>query len=82
MTRATGRMLTTVERLELAQCLLVRRLGCGCEVGLYQTMAGHVLTVVDNPDDDCPDRGHQADFVIVTREFQEPARTAAHGEAA
>ncbi len=72
MTRARGRMLTAVERLELARCLLVRVLGCGCEVGLYQTMDGRVLAVVENPADDCPDRGHQADFVITDHEAQSP----------
>jgi hypothetical protein len=57
-------MLTTVERRELARCLLVYRLACGCEVAVYQTVGGGVLTVVDDPDDECPDRGHQADFVL------------------
>lgn len=64
MTRTNGRMLTMVERLELAQRLLVRRLACGCQVGIYRTLTERVLTIVDDPDDDCPDRGHQADFVI------------------
>ena len=82
MRRATGRMLTTVERLEMAQCLLVRRLPCGCEVGRYQTLSGRVLTVVDNPDDDCADRGHQADFVIAVQDEPSNAAAPSHGEAA
>ena len=40
MTRATGRMLTMVERAQLVHCQLVRRLACGCEVALYTTAAG------------------------------------------
>jgi hypothetical protein len=82
MRRATGRMLTTVERLEMAQCLLVRQLPCGCEVGLYQTLSGRLLTVVDNPDDDCADRGHQADVVIAVEDADRGAATPSHGEAA
>ena len=64
MTRATGRMLTMVERTQLVHRQLVRQLACGCDVGLYSTAAGRVVTVVENPEDSCPDRGHQADFVI------------------
>lgn len=83
MTRAArGRMLTAVERLELVRCLLERRLDCGCAVGLYQTLAGGVLAIVDNPDDDCPDRGHQADFVIAADVAPGDLSTPTHGEAA
>lgn len=84
MTRARGRMLTTVERIELVECVLVRRLGCGCQVGLYRTMSGRALTIVDTPDDDCPDRGHQADFVIEARDMgmRADAMSPSHGEAA
>ena len=64
MTRATGRMLTMVERTQLVHCQQVRRLACGCEAGLYTTAARRVLTVVEDPEDSCPNRGHQADFVI------------------
>lgn len=82
MTRATGRMLTTVERLEIVQCLLARRLPCGCVAGLYQTVTGRVLTVVDEPDDACADRGHQADFVIAAHEPRAIETTPTRGEAA
>ena len=81
MTRARGRMLTAVERLELAQRLLMWRLSCGCEVGLHQTLTGRVLTIVDNPDDDCHNRGHQADFVIAAHDAPGLAAPS-HGEAA
>ena len=64
MTRATGRMLTMVERAQLVHCQRVRRLACGCEVALYTTAARRALTVVEDPEDSCPHRGHQADFVI------------------
>ena len=64
MTRATGRMLTMVERTQLVHCQLVRELACGCKVARYSTAGGRALTVVENPEDACPNRGHQADFVI------------------
>ena len=57
-------MLTLVERTQLVHCQLVRQLACGCNVARYSTAAGRVLTVVENPEDSCPNRGHQADFVI------------------
>ena len=60
----TGRMLTAAERVDLAQCLLMRALPCGCRVGLYRTWSSRVLAIVDDPHDDCRDRAHQADFVI------------------
>lgn len=76
MTRATGRMLTMVERSQLVHCQLVRRLACGCDVALYSTAAGRVLTVVESPEDSCRERAHQADFVIgdavVTTAFAAP----------
>lgn len=57
-------MLGMMERLQLARCVLGRRLPCGCDVGLYEKMDGGILTIVDDPADTCPDRSHQADFVI------------------
>jgi hypothetical protein len=58
------RKLKLLERLQIAECLNGQQLACGCVVGRYLTHAGHVLTVIDVDGDDCPDRAHQADFVI------------------
>lgn len=82
MTRATGRMLTMVERAQLVHCRLVRRLACGCDVAHYSTAAGRVLTVVESPEDSCPDRGHQADFVIDDAVDSTTFATSPTGEAA
>ena len=81
MTRANGRMLTTMERLRLVACVLVRRLPCGCEAGMYQTTTRQLLTIIDDPEDACPDRGHQADFVIAEQDLMAPAAQS-QGEAA
>ncbi len=64
MTRGNGPMLSAVERVQLLRCEVVRRLVCGCEVGLYRSRTGQVFTIVDDPDDACRNRGHQADFLI------------------
>jgi hypothetical protein len=64
MTRVAARMLGPLDRLLVSRCLVGRRLPCGCDVGLYEKTDGEVLTIVDEPDDTCPDRAHQADFVI------------------
>ena len=82
MTRATGRMLTMVERTQLVHCQQVRRLACGCEVALYTTAAGRALTVIENPEDSCSNRGHQADFVISTEVASPMFVAASTGEAA
>lgn len=39
MTRGNGPMLSAVERVQLLRCEVVRRLVCGCEVGLYRHRA-------------------------------------------
>jgi hypothetical protein len=82
MTRATGRMLTMVERTQLMHCQLVRRLACGCEVALYTTATGRLLTVVEDAEDSCPNRGHQADFVIGDQVARPTFAKASTGEAA
>lgn len=82
MTRATGRMLTMLERTELVHCLLVRQLACGCDVAVYSTASGRGLTVVEHPKDSCPERGHQADFVIDDAVVLTPYATSPTGEAA
>jgi hypothetical protein len=75
-------MLTMVERTLLVHRPLVRRRACGCDVAQYSAAAGRVLTVVENPDDCCPNRGHQADFVIDDAAASTPFVTSPTGEAA
>ena len=82
MTRANGRMLTTIERLQLMECLLARPLPCGCQVGLYLTSDGRTLVIVDSPHDDCHDRSHQADFVLGGHADASASAVPRHGEAA
>lgn len=62
--RTTVRKLGIVERLRISRCLQGVHLACGCRVGLYETADEVVMTIVDDPADDCADRTHQTDFVI------------------
>ena len=81
MSGTTARKLGLVERLQIVRCIQVVELVCRCRAGVYETIDDIVLTVVDDPHDDCPDRSHQADFVIA--EVHCGGLTPApHGEAA
>jgi hypothetical protein len=82
MKKTGARKLGVLERLQIARCVRGARLACGCQVGLYETLEGRVMTVVDSPHDACTDRAHQADFVIAEELRGHPSGVGACGAAA
>ena len=76
---SAARKLGVLERLRIARCLHGVCLACGCRAGIYETTDDVVLTIIDDPDDRCPDRAHQTDFVIADVNMR---AVTAHGEVA
>ena len=82
MRHAGARKLGWLERLQIAPCISGVQLTCGCRAGVYETFDQVVLTIVDDPDDNCPERGHQADFVITEVRCGGQPPSSPRGEAA
>jgi hypothetical protein len=67
--------------MRVLRSLASRSLACGCQVGIYETYAGPIVSILDERGSDCPDRYHRTGLIVPTPRDHSPtddARPAGH----